>query len=719
MPTTPSNATAHRAVYIIARARARARALLALAVTGVTLAWPAMVPAGPLPGTWVPNVAVGTADDSLSGSPLAATSDTVRAQIQAHEALTLTTAPDTLVTAGANVTFAHRITDTGNVSVDARLDLANFAGDGFDLASLALWRDVDDDGRVSPGDTPLVPGGTITLAVGESATLLVSASVPANAPGPSSAWLMLRASTPGGASALAIDTTLTLAATAPPAMAFYRDAGFGQIQRVTGTGAPLYLQADAPGCDTDPTRPDTVTITLVSQRTGDIERYRAVETGPSTGRFRVLPQIVTALSSPGSAVSGSGVLDESPDDQITATLAGCGAASTIALVWIDPAGTVFDAHDDRPVPGARVTLIDVTGAGNGGNPGGPASVTGPDGVTAFPSTVFTDASGRFQFPEVPASSYRLEIVPPATHRFPSAVTPAALPPGHQIDAAASYGGAFAVADPASPVRWDVPLDAVPGTSLFVEKTASVPDATWGDVVEYAVAVANRSDSTLAAVTVRDQLPRGFAYVAGSARRDTSALGDPAGGGGPELSFVLGTLAPDRQTTLRYRLRVGAGTPAGDAQNAAFAEDGNAVSNTARATVRVGGGAFATEGIVTGSVYLDRDGDGRRSRDERGVPGVRVALDDGTWVITDGDGRFSFYGLTPRTHALALDRTTLPAGATPVAVTHRERGTPGLRFVDLRNGELVRADFALHGDAAAESAAAARVTAFATRPAEDT
>ncbi|MFI5370518.1 MAG: hypothetical protein ACHQ52_03095, partial [Candidatus Eisenbacteria bacterium] len=47
------------------------------------------------------------------------------------------------------------------------------------------------------------------------------------------------------------------------------------------------------------------------------------------------------------------------------------------------------------------------------------------------------------------------------------------------------------------------------------------------------------------------------------------------------------------------------------------------------------------------------------------------------------------------------------------------GTPGLRFVDLRNGELVRADFALHGDAAAESAAAARVTAFATRPAEDT
>lgn len=133
--------------------------MLSLAVAGGALVWPAVALAGPPPGTWVPNVAVGTANDSLSGAPVAATSDTVRAQIQAYEALTLTTAPDTLVAAGANVTFAHRITDTGNVPLDARLDLANLAGDGFDLASLALWRDMDGDGRLSPADAPLTPGG--------------------------------------------------------------------------------------------------------------------------------------------------------------------------------------------------------------------------------------------------------------------------------------------------------------------------------------------------------------------------------------------------------------------------------------------------------------------------------------------------------------------------------------------------------------------------------
>ena len=106
----------------------------------VAAAGPSLDGAGLPPGTWVPNVAHGSATDSLTGTPIAAVSDTVRAAVQTYEALTLTDAPDTLVSPGATVVFAHRLTDTGNVPVDARLDLANLAGDGFDLTSLALWR---------------------------------------------------------------------------------------------------------------------------------------------------------------------------------------------------------------------------------------------------------------------------------------------------------------------------------------------------------------------------------------------------------------------------------------------------------------------------------------------------------------------------------------------------------------------------------------------------
>ena len=730
MAPVTATITALRAVYKYARARARAWGQpLCSTVALAVIAALAPAHAGPVPGTWVPNVAFGTAIDSISGTPLAARSDTVRAEVQALESLALTTARDTLLGPGATAVFAHRLTDTGNVAVTTRLDLGNLAGDDFDLVAPGLWRDVDGDRRLSPADSPIAPGSSITLVPGESADLLVTARTPAGAPalafaraltaaGITTAWLELRATTGGGVTRTAVDTVRLSAPIPLPTLAFYRDAGFAQTERVSSTGAPLYLEAVAPGCDADPTRPDTLSITLVSQLTGDLERYRAAETGPSTGRFRVLPNVATALSAPGSAISGSGVLDESPDDVVTASLAGCGATSTSAIVWIDPAGTVFDSRDGRPLAGARVTLVDETGAGNGGHPGAPATVLGPDGVSIYPSTVITDATGRYPFPSVPAGSYRLAIVPPSSYRFPSALAIGALPPNRHADAAASYGITFPHTDTGSPVRWDVPLDAIPGVALFVEKTASVASASYGDLVDYAVVVANRSDTALTAVTVRDQLPRGFAFVTGTTRLDTTWVADPAGGAGPGLSFAIGAIGAHLQTTLRYRLRVGVGAPLGPALNAAVAIDAGAESNVAHATVEVTGGVFATEGIVTGSVYLDRDGDGRRGAAERGVPGVRVAVDDGTWAITDGRGQFSFYGLTPRTHAIALDRTTLPAGARPVATSHRERGLPGSRFVDLRNGELVRAEFALRGDAAAESAAASRALVFDARVGED-
>ena len=87
--------------------------------------------------------------------------------------------------------------------------------------------------------------------------------------------------------------------------------------------------------------------------------------------------------------------------------------------------------------------------------------------------------------------------------------------------------------------------------------------------------------------------------------------------------------------------------------------------------------------------------------------------------TDELGRFSFNGITPTTHALKLDRTTLPPRAFPIAVDHRDQGTPGLRFVDLTRGELVHAEFVVSGDTSAlrdvqERRSAAAVRDEATR-----
>ena len=668
--------------------------------------------AGPPPGTPIDNFAVASARDT-SGAPVAFPSDTVRAMVQPWADLTLTPGRRVVTAAGTAVTLAHRLKNAGNVASDARLDLGNLAGDGYDLAALALWQDRNGNGAIDAGDLALAPGSVVTLAPGDSLDLLIAATVPLATPSLVDAWLSLTA-TATGASAMARDTVGAIGAPPPPALAFYTDPTYSTTTVNGAVGQPLHVQAAAPACDQDTSVVDSVTITLRSLRTGDVQSYRAAESAAASGRFRIEPSVPTWLSGSGPAPPGALTIDV--NDEIVASLAGCGAAFTEAHLWIDPAGVVFDSRSNAPVSGARVALIDVTGVGNGGQPGGPAQVFQSDGVTPAPNVVLTDGTGRYLFPSVRPSTYRIDVTPPSNYRFPSARPPASLPPARLIDPQGSFGASFASTLNAAPVRFDVPLDVIVNASLYVEKSANVTVAELGDVVDFAVRVQSRSDTALAAVMVADRLPPGFAYVAGTARRDSARIADPAGGAGPALSFALGALGPTEEAVLRYRVRVGPGALDGDGINRAIASAGGVISNTATAHVAVTGGVFADEASVFGTVFVDQDRNRMHSAGDTGVPGVRVVLDDGTFAITDGNGRYSFYGLAPRTHGLRVERGTLPPGARFIALDQRDGGA-GTRLVDLTRGDLQHADFALAPDTTVIRMIAARVAAAASVAAE--
>jgi uncharacterized repeat protein (TIGR01451 family) len=506
-------------------------------------------------------------------------------------------------------------------------------------------------------------------------------------------------------------TTIVQAATLP-ALAFFDAPDYQRLTRVSPLTSALHVQADARGCDLDPARIETVPLTLRSRLTGDFETFMADETAPASGLFRI-PSGATTAPGPGTSAAGDGVLTILRGDLVTAELPGCGAAITTATVWIEPTSLVYESRTDAPVGGVNVRLVDVSGQGNGGVPGGPAVVFAGDGVTPAPAQVVTDPQGRFSFPLVPRSTYRLEVSPPQPWRFPSRMGLSGLPPGHLTDPSGSYGGAFTPVDSLAPVGVDVPVDLVGTIALFVEHTASRPEVEWGDELEYTIRVANRSDSALARVTLHERLPAGFAYQRGTARggrvpagggtASLAPLAVDAAGSGPALAFDLGPLGAQETHELRLRARVRAGAAPGEALAVAqaIASNGTA-SNQAPARVRVRGDVFADEGGIVGTVFVQSaDRPASRADDTSpgaaGLAGVRVFLDDGTWAVTDARGRFSFTGVTPRTHALKLDRTTLPPRAVPVALDRRGAGTPGLRFVDLTRGELARADFAVAGD----------------------
>ena len=163
-------------------------------------------------------------------------------------------------------------------------------------------------------------------------------------------------------------------------------------------------------------------------------------------------------------------------------------------------------------------------------------------------------------------------------------------------------------------------------------------------------------------------------------------------------FALpGLSASDSVYSLSYRVRIGPGGIAGEAINRAQALGRvggvTLLSNTAASKVRVLGGVFSDRGFIVGKVFLDCNRNRVQDSEEIGIPGVRVFMEDGSFAIADAEGKYSFYGVSPRTHVLKVDRTTMPRGSEMINLSNRNGGDASSRFVDLKKGELHKANFA--------------------------
>jgi hypothetical protein len=66
--------------------------------------------------------------------------------------------------------------------------------------------------------------------------------------------------------------------------------------------------------------------------------------------------------------------------------------------------------------------------------------------------------------------------------------------------------------------------------------------------------------------------------------------------------------------------------------------------------------------------------------------------DGTYLVSDSEGKYSFCGLKPRTQTLKVDRATLPRGARLVTSSNRNALDPNSLFIEPMTGEMIRADF---------------------------
>lgn len=456
-------------------------------------------------------------------------------------------------------------------------------------------------------------------------------------------------------------------------------------------GEPIFLMLTDLDQNIDPTIEETIILVLECDN-GEKETLVLREMGPDTGVF-----IGYIQSTTGAAVRENGLFSVYSNCKIIATYTdvvdGTDTFMTVALV--DPYGVVFDSASGEPVNGATVVLIDAA-------TGLPADVYGDDGVSSYPSTVISGATatdgsgvvytfppGGYRFPFINLGNYRLDITPPPGYRAPSTVSNAALqqlPNSPFAIKTGSKGEVFAV-NQGPAIQIDIPAD--PSPQLYVTKKAGKTVVAVGDFLQYRITVENTNAYVVAGVQAGDRLPLGFRYRKGSTKIDGGASPDPAiSGDGRSLTFNIGTMAAGQTAAITYVVEISAGAKKGKAVNTASATgNGGAKSNTASTTVKVREDLFGSKSIIMGQVLVGCD-------DAKGKEGIRIYLEDGTYVVTDGNGKYHFEGLKPGTHVVQLDLFTIPKDYELITCEENDRfaGVSHSQFVDLRGGTMWRADF---------------------------
>ena len=83
------------------------------------------------------------------------------------------------------------------------------------------------------------------------------------------------------------------------------------------------------------------------------------------------------------------------------------------------------------------------------------------------------------------------------------------------------------------------------------------------------------------------------------------------------------------------------------------------ASAGRASAPLGGVPGSAAGRLTGTVYLDENGNGKRDASERGAANVMVLLDGRFAAQTDAQGRFEFPYVTAGAHVLTVSSDNLP------------------------------------------------------------
>ncbi len=512
----------------------------------------------------------------------------------------------------------------------------------------------------------------------------------------------------------------------------------GESYSLALNGIYLELQTSVPSeqiiLDSNSVR--HVFVNLSSELTSDYSSVLLREVTPGASVYRSVRPILLSneLSADGAnCPGGNGVVTSIPnfdsDDDVCALLSDIDDRLLVSFenaetgdviedrARVQPVSRVFDSTTLLPVPGATVTLMQ-------------ENIVVKHPINGKAISVVSDQDGRFSLPQLElGSNYSIAVVPPENFIFPSTVGKEKFSQLSVVDA--SYGeagfnqqisGRFSIHENEPTPVINVPLDPVNRNALLVlEKSVNTGSVEPGDTAVYSIELSNNGNGELDNLSVIDTPAFGLRYVEGSATFGDDAIPDPVNltkehtsvnesslefsqnliAEKPEsgLYFSLQSLPAGESKLLKYKMRVSAVAEDGTGINVAAANATTAsglvlATEQSRASVEIKrSGVLSDAASVFGKVFVDSSCDFIQNKAEWPIAGVRLYLQDGSFVTTDADGLFSVYDLEPGLHVIRLDESTLPDGLELKPLSVANAADPRSRFLDLSNGDFHRADFA--------------------------
>ena len=195
--------------------------------------------------------------------------------------------------------------------------------------------------------------------------------------------------------------------------------------------------------------------------------------------------------------------------------------------------------------------------------------------------------------------------------------------------------------------------------INLDASASKINVTKGSATFISSRIKNVSSTTFANLEVVVNAPEGFTFIDSSSRLDGIPASPRTEGG---KVFPFGVLQPEENKKLGFLLAASSIIQVGKRYEVSFfvrQTNGTVRSATKSIVLTVIADPLFEEGIVVGKVFDDQNENKNQDEGEHGIPGVKLATEEGIVVVTDPHGRFHIPGVKPGRHVVKIDGHTLP------------------------------------------------------------